>query len=52
MTLRALEPLREVALDLFGLHVAKVSVDGKPPARFTHRGSRLVVRLRAERPAG
>ncbi len=52
ITVRVLEPLREVALDLFGLHVAKVSVDGKPPARYTHRGSRLVVKLRAERPRG
>ena len=29
-----------VTLDLAGLRVAKVFLDGKP-ARFTHRGSRL-----------
>jgi aminopeptidase N len=52
LTVRALQPLTELTLDLHGLHVAKVSVDGRPPARHTHRGSHLVVRLREQRPAG
>ncbi len=52
LTVRALKPLRELAVDLVGLHVGKVSVDGRQPARFAHRGARLVVRLREERPAG
>ncbi len=51
LSVRALEPLRELALDLFGLHVARVSVDGRPPARYRHRAAKLVVRLREECPA-
>jgi len=52
LTLRALEDLREVALDLFGLHAGKVTVDGKPPARYLHRDAKLVVKLREPRTAG
>ena len=52
LTVRALEAVRELAIDLAGLHVGKVLVDGKPPARHTHRGGRLVVRLREERQSG
>ncbi len=52
LTVRALEPLHELAIDLAGLHVAKVTVDGRLPARHTHRAGRLVVRLREERRAG
>ncbi|MBK8078218.1 MAG: hypothetical protein IPK24_22415 [Kineosporiaceae bacterium] len=44
--------MRELAIDLAGLHVGKVLVDGKTPARHTHRGGRLVVRLREERQSG
>ena len=40
LTCVALAETTTVTLDLAGLRVAKVSVDGKP-ARFTHRGARL-----------
>ena len=36
-------PLAPFALDLHALKVARLSVDGRPPAKFTHRGSRLVI---------
>ena len=44
LTVRALEELSELALDLFGLHVGKVTVDGRPPARYAQRDAKLVVR--------
>ncbi|MBL8929268.1 MAG: M1 family metallopeptidase [Kineosporiaceae bacterium] len=52
LSVRALEPLRELAVDLIGLHAGKVLVNGKPAARHTHRGGHLVIRLREQRPAG
>jgi len=45
LTLVALDDLRELSLDLVGLHVSRVRVDGRPPARHAHRGHRLDVRL-------
>ena len=41
------EDLTRVVLDLAGLDVAKVTVDGRPPAKYATRGDRLVVTLRA-----
>jgi len=41
----AQEFLGSFALDLHGLTVTKVIVDGRAPAKFVHRGSRLEVRL-------
>ena len=41
------EDLSRVVLDLAGLDVAKVTVDGRPPAKYAARGNRLVVTLRA-----
>jgi aminopeptidase N len=46
------EELTRLVLDLAGLEVAKVSVDGKPPAKYAARGNRLVVTLKAPVPAG
>ena len=46
------EELDRVVLDLAGLAVAKVTVDGRPPARYAARGNRLVITLRAPVPAG
>ncbi|HSV38438.1 MAG TPA: M1 family metallopeptidase, partial [Nocardioidaceae bacterium] len=37
--------LGTLALDLHGLNVSKVTVNGRAPAKFNHRGSRLEVRL-------
>jgi len=48
----ALAELRELSLDLAGLHVSRVRVDGRPPARYAHRGHRLDVRLAAVATAG
>ena len=41
------EDLTRVVLDLAGLDVAKVTVDGRPPAKYATRSGRLVVTLRA-----
>ncbi|GAB2858268.1 M1 family metallopeptidase [Nocardioides pacificus] len=48
-TLRCVAPetLVRLELDLHGLRVDKVLVDGKPPTRYTHRAGRLAVVLRA-----
>ncbi len=43
---------RRVVLDLAGLDVAKVTVDGRAPAKYATRGNRLVVTLRAPVAAG
>ncbi len=40
------EDLDRVVLDLAGLDAAKVTVDGRPPAKYTSRSGRLVVTLR------
>lgn len=47
ITAVALEKTTLVTLDLFALNVTKVSVDGKAPARYVHRRSRLEIRLRS-----
>jgi aminopeptidase N len=41
------EDLSRVVLDLAGLELAKVTVDGKAPARYAARSNRLVLTLRA-----
>jgi aminopeptidase N len=41
----AREFLGAFTLDLAGLTADKVTVDGRPPARYTHRGTRLEIRL-------
>ncbi|MFT3860756.1 M1 family metallopeptidase [Micropruina sp.] len=51
LAIEAVEPLTQVALDLYGLKVAKVRVDGRP-ARFTHRERRLRIGLPSPVPAG
>jgi aminopeptidase N len=45
ITAVALEFVGVIALDLYGLTVTKVSVNGRAPAKFLHRGSRLEIRL-------
>jgi aminopeptidase N len=45
ITAVALEFLGTFALDLHGLTVTKVSVDGRAPAKYLHRGSKLEIRL-------
>ena len=40
------EDLTRVVLDLAGLDVSKVTVDGRPPAKYAVRSGRLVVTLR------
>jgi aminopeptidase N len=42
----AIEDLERVVLDLAGLDVTKVTVDGKPPARYVARSNRLVLTLK------
>lgn len=39
--------LSSLTLDLHGLKATKVRLDGSPPAKFTHRASRLVIHSRA-----
>ncbi len=41
------QDLTRVVLDLAGLDVAKVTVDGRPPAKYAARSGRLVLTLRA-----
>ncbi len=48
-TLRTLDAL---ALELTGLNVSSVLVDGAKPARWSHRAGRLSVRLARQVPAG
>jgi aminopeptidase N len=48
----AAEELTRVVLDLAGLDVTKLTVDGRPPAKYTARSNRLVVRLRSPIAAG
>jgi len=44
--------LSRVVLDLAGLDVAKVSVDGRPPAKYAVRSNRLVITLRSPLASG
>ncbi|HSS67522.1 MAG TPA: M1 family metallopeptidase [Nocardioidaceae bacterium] len=46
------EPLRAIALDLQDLNVSKVTVDGKPPAKYSHRRGRLEIQLATRVEAG
>ena len=46
------ERLRAIALDLQDLSVTKVTVDGKPPAKYSHRRGRLDIQLAAPVEAG
>ena len=48
----AREDLARFTLDLHGLRVRKVTVDGAAPAKYTHRRGRLVVTTRSEIAAG
>lgn len=41
-----------LVLDLHGLSVSKVTVDGARPAKYAHRGGRLEIRLLRPAPAG
>jgi aminopeptidase N len=46
------EELKRVVLDLAGLDVTKLTVAGRPPAKYAARGNRLVVTLRTPIAAG
>jgi aminopeptidase N len=46
------EEIKRVVLDLAGLDVAKVTVDGQAPAKYAARSNRLVVTLKSPLPAG
>ena len=48
----AVDELTRLRLDLHRLRVARVSVDGKAPARYTHRNGALAVWLARPIPAG
>ena len=50
--IRAHEELAKISLDLAYLSVKKVTVDGKPPAKWTHTKHRLVLTLRTRIKAG
>ena len=45
LEVEAAEDLDQVALDLYGLTVSKVRVDGRAPARFIHRDRKLRINL-------
>lgn len=49
---RAVEDLERVVLDLAHLDVEKVTVDGRPPAKYAARSNRLVLTLKAPISAG
>jgi aminopeptidase len=52
LTLEPRAPLTALTLDLVGLGVDDVRVDGRRPVRYRHRDGRLVVTLAAPLPAG
>jgi len=52
VTVRALEPVREIGLDLVGLAVRDVRMTGARLERHRHRAGRLVLRLATELRAG
>jgi aminopeptidase N len=52
ITATALTKVSRIVLDLAGLAVTKVTVDGKAPGRYDHRGGRLVVTLKDPVAAG
>lgn len=47
LVVEALERLDQFGLDLYGLSVAKVKVDGRPPRRFVQRDRKLRITLPA-----
>jgi aminopeptidase N len=52
LTVVALEDLDRLSLDLTGLGVGKVTVDGRRPAKYAHRGGKLTIQLVEAVPAG
>ncbi|MGL5867285.1 MAG: M1 family metallopeptidase [Dermatophilaceae bacterium] len=52
LRVRALEDLSDLLLDLYGLVVTGLEVDGGTVARWTHRASRLRIRFRGSVPRG
>lgn len=52
LTAEARTALREIEVDLCGLHVSRLRVDGRTPDRYSHRGGRLAVRFPVTIPAG
>ncbi|MET0929462.1 MAG: M1 family metallopeptidase [Aeromicrobium sp.] len=52
ITATALEELGRFELDLYHLRVSRVTVDGSPPAKYTHHKDRLVVRPKSPIAAG
>ena len=52
LQVEALEALTDLDLDLIGLGVDKVAVDGRPSRRYRHRDDRLTVVLVEPAPAG
>ena len=49
---RAVDDLTRMRIDLHDLRVARVTVNGKPPARYTHRGDALAIWLADQIGAG
>jgi aminopeptidase N len=49
---RVVEDTERIALDLHRLSVSKVTVDGARPAKYSHHGGRLDIRLRRPARAG
>jgi aminopeptidase N len=52
LTAVAEQPLATFSLDLSGLRVDRVLVDGRPAPRYTHRGGKLRIRAARMVPAG
>lgn len=52
LEIEALEPLDRVVLDLAGLNVSRVRVNGRAPARFTHSDRKLRIVLSAPAASG
>ncbi len=52
ITATAVQALPRVSLDLAGLRVGKVTVDGRRPTRYTHRGDKLQIWPVADLPVG
>ncbi|EGD42123.1 putative metallopeptidase [Nocardioidaceae bacterium Broad-1] len=48
----AVDDINRVVLDLAYLRVQKVAIDGRPPAKWSHRDHRLVLNLRSRVAAG
>jgi aminopeptidase N len=52
ITATAVQPLPRVSLDLAGLRVGKVAVDGRRPARYAQRGEKLHIWPTLDLPTG